>query len=736
MTGHDPLPKDKGARKLSQLELAFAHNNGIELLSDDDFIKNLEQGDLYAITDKWFNAFTEVHKKLFSSRNFNHDNEKPGIIWKSRGGAINRYLETLVIQLYDEHGFPRKSASRHELATYLADAYRSIVNENPYEHGEALAIRTFFALIGKTEALTDEHGTKLDINFTRLSPEEIAKLSVDPGKDEKLRAEIDGLFEKLLDPACTPHVQPLPYEQRWDTLPKSETVIENKHFLSHTHKNIRCLVALNGGLVPLDIVEGDLRQHIIRGKHPSTFKVSRDKIIDYLIKDGRETADSIDGIPTKDEIPLFPLNVDLLTGLDVTTQLPDVKAYCKQHNTHIMRLDKYIETHKDDLPDNLRQRLEHAAERIKQTQETVWKAVDKAFEGKTPIFKPLPGKDKILTEGEKAIKADLFMTMGGTGSGKSNLAGIASTQTDGNIVTASLDDSRTCFKAYDLYSAVGSDLPTTEESIKAGKPVRSGHHFGDYIAMETAASYIREGIVERAQGKEGNYEETPLSKTAEGGLNLYNLLYDGSGVPYKGRYDKTIASMKNNFRAHMLVADAPFEKAYKRAGQRLLGADGRAVPSKVIVDKHRGLPRAIRDAARDDNLTSFQIIDTDHDVKGEHYTLAYRCMLPQKKVNLLEKARRESEHNPRALYELLKSENLLPNDVKYAPSGWEDRMEFVIVSHNHHGEKFSDVIIITDAERMTAISRKGALNPKAAGKSDLYSAHQSFELREKAGIGR
>jgi len=718
------------------LENAFAHNNGIEILTDNALIARLEKGDAHNIADTWFQEFTNVHKRLFSSRDFNHADEAPGFIINSRGGSINQELTTLVKQLYDEGGFAKKPPKK-DLSSYLASAYIRIRNINPFRYGENFALLTFFALIGKTKALTDDKGTKLDIDFHRLDAEDWKTLDLptDGAKKKENWEAIDRVFMKLITPSNIEKQigetqsgnTSLPFDKRWASLPKSEKVIAQKHFLSHTFGHTPCLVAIDGGLVPLDAVEGDIINHINRGESPATFKVSRNKMIGHLIKDGREHRDKIDGIAiVNDEVPLFALNVDLLTGLDVTTQLPSVKDYCERHKTHIMNLPEYVKEH-TNLPPNLEKRLKQAAERVAQIRDIVWQSVDRAFEGKAPV----PDSDTPHAENWPKF----FITMGGTGSGKSNLAGIAREYTSGNFVEASLDEARTKFSTYDLYAAVGRDLP---EKGKNDKPVRTGHHFGDYIALETAAGYIREGIVARAMGFQNRYMEDPRSTATPDKNKRYHLLYDGSGVPYKGKYEGIVQKLSDkNFFNYVLVADAPIEKAYARAASRLEGPDGRAVPPKVIVEKHRGLPRAMRDAAKDEHVRHFEIIDTSRDVKGEHYILAHRVSLDARddkaagkhnQVKKLEEARKQKAKNPRALYDALQEEGLLPpvERLKYAPPGWEERVEFVVVSHNHHNHK-SEALIITDADRMAAISRKGALNPDASGLEDLYTLHQPFE---------
>jgi hypothetical protein len=699
------------ARKLTPLETAFAHNNGIDILTDQDLIERMERGDAHNIADTWFQEFANVHKRLYSSRGFNHDDERPGIIWHSRARVVAPVLTTLVKQLYDEQGYAKKP-SREQLATYLADAYTGISNVEPFEYGGALSLRVFFTLIGKTRALTDDKGHRLDIDFTRLNKQDLETLELPP---EKNREKIDKVFEKLLDPANNRPTKSLPAHKRWGTLPKSETEIVQKHFLSHTLGHTKCLVTINGGLVPLDAVEGDIIQHINRSGHPADFTVPRDKIVDYLIRDGRENASSIDGIDITDKaVPLVPLNVDLLTGLDVTTQLPSVKKYCQEHNTHLLRLPEYVKTH--DIPDILRNRLERAADHIEKTRPVVWSAVDESFKG----IKPVPYAKNL----NKQTSPKAFITMGGTGSGKSNLEEIVNKHTDGSYVTASLDEARTHFKMYDLYAAVGRNL--NGEPKPGSIPVRTGHHLGDYKALETGAGLIREGIVERAKGYQGNYGTLLLPEK-----NLkrrYNLLYDGSGVPYKGKYEQIVRKLsEEGFDNTILVADAPIEKAYERAEKRLRSPDGRAVPPKVIVDKHRGVPHAMRDAARDEYVRHFEVIDTTRDVKGEHYTLVQRFTLKADDVKELERARKKKE--PLALYKELRKQKLLPEaeDLRHAPDGWEDRVEFVVVSHNHHAKQ-SDVLIITDRDRMTAISRKGALNPDASGLEDLHTLHQPFEI--------
>ena len=404
-------------RDITPLEQNLAHNNGIELLSDTKLIASLEAGDRHAIADKWFQEFTNVHRQLFASRDFNHDDERPGNIWSGRGRTVASILKTLVKQLYDEEGFPTKP-TREKLASYLADAFTQISQNDPFEYGNDLALRVFFSLIGKTEAVTDDKGSSLDVDFTRLSADDFKQLKRMRKTDHE---RIDAIFERLLDSGYDPPATPISFTDRWTRLPKSEAEFVEKRFLCHTHANSLCLVTVNGGLVPLDAIEGDLRQHLNRGRHPTDFSVSRQKIFHYLIKDGRETEYSIDGIPISDEaVPLFPLDVDIVTGLVITTQLPSVLAYCKKHNTHPLVLPEYIKAH--SLPVNLKSRLERAAKRIEQTREVVWGAIDGAFDGKTPVVGYETSDDSDDASRAKRIaEPQVIMTMGGTASGKSNL---------------------------------------------------------------------------------------------------------------------------------------------------------------------------------------------------------------------------------------------------------------------------------------------------------------------------
>lgn len=376
---------------------------------------------------------------------------------------------------------------------------------------------------------------------------------------------------------------------------------------------------------------------------------------------------TIDGIPIDPrKVPLINLKQDILTGLHVENELPILISTIHKKNISMLELPERL----SEIGSNTNSCMiaNKAAHRLLHTRKVIKQIARYAFIGKQPT-----------------PEHSFFITMGGSGSGKGLLKNIALEASDNNLVEASLDKSRYFSFIYKLLIACE-------------------HHSDDYKIIAQFAYVLRDTIL--------NYALT------EG----YNLLFDGSGIPYKGRYEHLVEIFKNSgFKTHVLVAETPFyhpnsknrgiDSYHKIINRFRYSKDHRALPWKVAIEKHVGQPRSQLEAAADIHTDNFLIIDT-LPKKEKTYILAFTKVVNKPTLSSLLKYKTKPQH----LFEFLDKNMLLPtkgsNNINYGI------LDFIITTKL--SEEEYKVLIITNRVRFLESLKKCLLNTESKGKEDIF----------------
>jgi hypothetical protein len=493
---------------------------------------------------------------------------------------------------------------------------------------------------------------------------------------------------------------------------------------------------------PLDDLRVDAREarrlsDFVEGHGQSREEQSlREKVQDQIRR--MSQSDYVDGLPARDElgqVRILCMDVDFLTGLNIKAlpgqeqsdlerlkafmsealgihafadlvppgftanlqALPDGKereAKRRELSAHVRRLMRKLMVSARSLKDAaLENIITIARHHLAAMMPRVYEAADKQFildEGDGP-----DGGIKRMKPAPPDSEKRMFMTMGGSASGKSGLRRLAERECDGgrSLVVASLDDARSECERYWFY-------PATD------------NHNDDYQSAEQFGNTLRDLITKRA---------------LEGGHHIY---IDGSGIPYEGRHDKTTRLFKDKgYHISVLAAQAPLfvndpqrrralsdqgiapDDALSRLGARQ-ARELRGLNPKIVVDKHIKFPLASRNAARDHIVDSFMIQDvTSPDNK---YTLSYVLTLdPERTENL-------AKLSGAKLKQALLEENLLPPWVTLPPNGNNEHLYNIKVIRANLGDETYRVEIITDIEQFICMMEKGLLRRDAIGPEALY----------------
>jgi len=314
----------------------------------------------------------------------------------------------------------------------------------------------------------------------------------------------------------------------------------------------------------------------------------------------------------------------------------------------------------------------------------IWESVEKAFRKEDGSPKE-PPTDR---------KKHFYMTQGGMGSGKSYSERIAKQECGDNLVVAGLDGVRSESQQYDLY--LGTD-----------------NHNNDYKKLEEFGKLIRAMTIRRAMHE---------------GLDL---LLDGTGIPYRSRYQPILAKFNEaDYHTSVLAADVylyvndppkraelalqgkTFDDALFRGGARLTKA-GRAVPLGPVSDSHFRAPEAIMNAARDKDVDRFRLMDTAP-AQNDANMLSYVVNIDDLQLHKL-------RNTPTTqLRQTLQGEGLVPADVVLPKQ--DEFYDFKIV--RNLGENRYMMQVITDLERYLGFVQKG-----------LYNRNVSTQLQNRELVG-
>jgi hypothetical protein len=613
--------------------------------------------------------------------------------------AFREAIECLVLNdennaasaIFDNNGFVMHTEN---IGERLAQFYQQMRCIRPFSYGNRLTLDFFMTALGNLPAFKSVYEQGID--FRRLESTDAIVLHQTQSPHEAVTLA----FGHALDPTRTQSLNNIP--NGYGQWPENKKFIFGIPFLSqNTADGIECLVSVNGGLVPFANIQKEL---FLAGKHLADYPRSvTDNVIGYLPNTEALRApdkQDIDGIRIKADgaAPLFCLDINLLTGLrsPAHTELMELLRRCVGNKANIFDLvtqpdlkDKMIFA--SDGDSRLVRAVEIAFDRLIVIVEKLEKAKQAIFAGKTPVPQP-----------------KLFMSMGGAGSGKTAVEEIAAAQCGNNYVITSLDEFR---KISDLYQVLTA----------------ASHHSDDYVYVEPFANRLRSLVAEHAL------------------THGFNILYDGTAIPYKPRYATIVEQFKAaGFQTQITAVDAFLVKPEGREDELPRSAvvcsvkqrfekTGRALPWVVTVDKHIRAPDSFLTALQHKALEKISLFANDGE-RDNHYLVAESFDLTDGDVLALH--RNQLSNSLANHFKTIVNQHpqsvlkKLANDDEEVIEQWLNR---------NHAFKESNVgyqiypsqnnyrgLIIYNVRRMADFIEKRQLNPNASGEEGLL--HKSENL--------
>ena len=696
---HRSIP---GYRQLKRLRTALAIAQGSRLLSR--LLQELEATVSHDQTKRvtyMTGLFSRIHREMFSDwKEQIAVNHRPGtMLDREKRKQFRLVIERLVLDgngtkdsaIFDNNGFVIHCDN---IAERLASFYQALRCIRPFSYGNRITLDFFITAIGNLPAFKAVYEQGIDLR--RLSPEDTVALH-DPEADH---AAISTAFRHALDPTRTQSL--INKANGYGKWPENKRFLQGIPFLSHTTaEGVECIVTVNGGLVPLNTIQVD---KFITGQHFADNSLSvSENVIGYLPGTEELRAPGkteIDCVPVREDgvAPLFCLDINILTSLRPPSHaelLDLIKQFAgEQANVFALadnlRLKNKLLTETEGEP-RLRRTVEIAYRRLGKINQALQRALDKIFEGKTPVRQP-----------------KLFMCMGGAGAGKTAVEEIAQAQCGDNFVIASLDEFR---KLSDLYCLLTA----------------ADHHSDDYVYVEPFANRLRDLVAEHARE------------------NQINILYDGTGIPYEPRYSGVIKRFKAaGFHTQITAVDAflvkPAGREQELSRSGVIGsvkarfeATGRALPWVVTIDKHIRSPQSFLMALQDNALSKLSLFANDGE-RDQHYLVAESFLLYDEDVDYLQQQQISgclaqhcnimmSRHKDSVLRNLAKgNETNLRALIARNPALEEDNVGYLI----YPGSEQNRVLLIYHLRRLVDFVQKRQLNPNASGEEGLL--HKPWAL--------
>ncbi len=696
------IPRIAGYKQLKKLRTALAISQGVKLLST---LQQEAEGTVSHDQTKRVTYLTELFSRIHREM-YQDWKEQPTVCHRpgtmtdpDKRKEFRETIERLVLDgddnidtaIFDNNGFVIRTDN---IAERLASFYQKMRCVRPFSYGNRLTLDFFITMLGKLPAIKSVYEQGID--FRRINASDAGALH---NPDSTLR-EITQAFEHALNPALCKSLENTP--NAYGKWPENKKFIYGIPFLSHTTSSgIECLVSVNGGLVPMANITSEL---FVAGKHLADYPLcAAQNMIGYL--PGTEelrTAGKleIDGISVGFDgaAPLFCLDINMLTGLRSPghTEVLQLLKQCEGEQALIFDLvnneglkEKMILAANGDK--RLERAVEIAFERLCKIITNLDKAKEAVFDGKTPDANPR-----------------LFMSMGGAGSGKTAVEEIAKASCGDNFVIASLDEFR---KQSDLYKVLTA----------------ASHHSDDYVYVEPFANRLRDSVAEYAK------------------KNKFNILYDGTGIPYQPRYSTIINQFKaHGFYTQITAVDAFIIKPEGRENELFRSSvitsvkerfetTGRALPWVVTVDKHIRAPRSFLNALEHESLDKISLFANDGE-KDQHYLVAESFSFCDQELRALQKCQLSgtllthlktliSDHKESILRILtLGDENILEALINRNVMFQENNVAYQIYQRKNSNR----ALIIYNTRRMVDFVEKRQLNPNASGEEGLLHKTESL----------
>lgn len=688
--------------QLKKLRTALAIAQGMKLLAKlqqeaEDTVSHDQAQRVTYLTS----LFSRIHRELF------HDWKEQATVEHRPGTMINadnrkafrQTIEALVLNgdndhnkdsaLFDNNGFVIQNDN---IAERLSVFYQKMRRVRPFSYGNRITLDLFMIALANLPAFKAVYEQGID--FRRLERDDSMALH----DQNSSLARITTAFQHALNPTNIKSLQNNPNEYgRW---PENKKFVAGIPFLAHkTAEGIDCLVMINGGLVSLATVQREFNstahKELVSGKQLADYPfyqaehgylANTERLRDY----GKTDIDGL-SLGADGSAPLFCLDVNILTGLRAPAhiELLELIKQCAGNNALIFELANNIE---------LKYKLIEAAG----SDERAIRGVDIAYTQLARITQKLAtAQQRIFAGKSRSEQAHLFMSMGGAGSGKTAVEEIATAQCGTNFVIASLDEFRKISELYQVLTA-------------------ANHHSDDYIFVEPFANRLRSLIAEQARARQ------------------INILYDGTGIPYKPRYATIIEHFKKaGFNTQIIAVDAFLVKPEGRDDELPRSAvvtsvkaryeqSKRALPWVVTVDKHIRAPNSFLAALEHHALEKLSLFANDGE-RDCHYLVAESFYFNEEQIRALQRYQQANnllhyfqqlvyEHDCSILRQLAQNNHdnitaLLARNPAFA----EYNLAYQIYSStdNHR------VLMIYNARRMADFIEKKQLNPNASGEKGL-----------------
>ncbi|SJM93734.1 zeta toxin family protein [Crenothrix polyspora] len=637
--------------------------------------------------------FSRIHRDLFydwkEQATVTH---RPGTMPNpSKRQQFREAIECLVLDgaangdtaIFDNNGF---AIWTENIAERLAVFYQKMRLVRPFNYGNRITLDFFMTALGSLPAFKSVYEQGID--FRRLDADDPTVLH----HVSSSAAAVALAFRHALDPTRSKslHNKANGYG-RW---PENKKFVVGIPFLSHkTTAGIDCLVSVTGGLIPINSIQTEL---LILGRHVADYPLSAvTHVIGYLPgtealrQAGKQNIDGI-SIAQNGAAPLFCLDMNMLTGLRTPghAELIDLLKQCEGDDALIFELANN---------ETLKQKMLLAAH-----DERLERAVEIAYERLGKITQKLLASKHAIFEGKSAdAKPKLFMSMGGAGSGKTAVEEIAVAQCSDNFVIASLDEFRKISDFYQILTA-------------------ANHHSDDYMYVEPFATRLRSVVADYAREKR------------------INILYDGTGIPYKPRYAHIVEQFKAaGFHTQVTAVDAFLVKPEGREDELPRSAvissvkkrfkeTGRALPWVVTVDKHLRAPTTFLSALQHRALDKISLFANDSH-KNWHYLVAESFIFSNEEIRVLQAHQLAGslaaymkffiEYRDDSIFKMMAKGNLdlLVTLRERNPAFNEANVAYQVYSSNYGNR----VLLIYNTRRLVDFVEKRQLNPNASGEESL-----------------
>ncbi len=696
------IPRITGYAQLKKLRTALAIAQGTKLLST---LQQEAEGTISHDQTKRVTYLTElfsrIHREIFQDwKDQPTVSHRPGTMPDAdKRKMFRETIESLVLDgddnvdtaIFDNNGFV---ISTENIAERLAGFYLKMRSVRPFTYGNRLTLDFFMTMLGKLPAIKSVYEQGID--FRRIEAADAVALH---NPDSTFR-EITLAFVHALDPNRSKSLQN--QANAYGKWPENKKFVSGIPFLSHkTASGIECLVAVNGGLVPLDSIKNEL---FVAGKHLADYPLcATENMLGFLpgTEEVRHSGNyEIDGISIGEDgaAPLFCLDVNMLTGLRSPshTELMELLKQCEGEKSPVLKLANN---------EALKCKLLAAADGDTRLERTI----EIAYERLSKIIKKLDEAKESLFEGKFAdSNPKLFMSMGGAGSGKTAVEEIARAHCGDNFVIASLDEFR---KQSDLYKVLTA----------------AGHHSDDYVYVEPFANRLRDSVADHAR------------------KNHINILYDGTGIPFEPRYSNIVNQFKAaGFHTEITAVDAFIVKPRGRENELIRSSvitsvkerfetTGRALPWVVTVDKHIRAPRSFLNALEHETLDKISLFANDGE-RDRHYLVAESFSFTDLEVLELQKHQLSGtlktcleslirNHDDSFLRNLAQGDGRqIDSLISQNPAFAENNVAYQI----YPGKNDNRVLVIYNTRRMIDFVEKRQLNPNASGETGLLHKPESL----------